>query len=244
MQLCLRATIWRVQRPSHAFAHFAHIQTTTAVPQAGKAAPSHLFPKPPWQQIHAPSPLVGWICLQRGQELCKVMSRQPQRWHGSCNPKDDVRQCCILVAVKANHRLCEPEHRQQQEESDYSPAAGTQEAASRPPCLVLVLSHGQLRASLEAAAWAAGTLVAREKAGRAGQICPGEESNEGTAYYCFYPLNECLEWGQALLWCALQQGGLQRTFVCLHVFLAQFSPCNSSTSHRGHPIGASSTVPH
>lgn len=103
------------------------------------------------------------------------------------------------MAVKANHRLCEPEHRQQREESDYSPAAGSQEAASRPPCLALVLSHGQLGASLVAAAWTAEALVAREKAGRPGQIRPGEESTEGTAYYCFYSLNECLERGQALL---------------------------------------------
>ena len=74
-------------------------------------------------------------------------------------PKGDVRQCCILVAVKANRRLgcLEPAHSQQQEKSVDSPPGGIQEATSRPSCLVLGArhkSHGQAGASaMETTGW-------------------------------------------------------------------------------------------
>lgn len=46
-----------------------------------------------------------------------------------------MRQCCILVAVKANHRLPEPQCGQ--EESDDLPSTGIQDATSRPQYLSL-----------------------------------------------------------------------------------------------------------
>lgn len=88
----------------------------------------------------------------------------PWRWGSSDGPGGDMRQCCILVAVKANHRLPVPQRGQ--EESDDLPSTGIQKATSRPQHLSLSVQMGS---------------------GNKPGWWEWEESLLGSSYFCLHP---------------------------------------------------------